>query len=396
MRSVNRTLVLDAIKESGPISRAGLAKAVSLAKPTVSVIVDDLLASGLVRELGTSRGGPARGRPAVLMEFNARSMFVAGIHVGVQATRIVLADAAGQELARRMMPTPRTPAETALMEIADVLDGLVEAAGIDRCDLSSAGICVPGLVDLRTGTCVHAPNLGWRDVPVARILATRIGASMFVHNGTQAAAAAEHVEGAGRGSRSLALLYAGTGVGAAIVQDGRVFHGSRGMAGEIGHSPVMGATGACACGKVGCLETVASAPAVVRAARAAVLDGRPTRMAALGDGLTPGDVYAAAQAGDEVAIAILADAGRILGAAGAWLVNMVNPDVLVLGGGLAGAGEALTDPFRDAVREHAIDGATQRLTIRTWALGQDAKVRGAVILALQQADRSYRLVFGAS
>jgi predicted NBD/HSP70 family sugar kinase len=396
MRSVNRTLVLDAIKAGGPVSRAALAKSVALAKPTVSVIVDDLLATGLVRELDRGQRGPVRGRPPVLIEFNARSMFVAGIHVGVQSTRIVLADAAGREIVRRMLPTPRLAAEAALMEIAAALDDMVGTAGIGRRDVSSVGVCVPGLVDLDTGTCVLAPNLGWRDVPMAQILATRIGASLFVHNGAQAAAAAEAVEGAGRGSKTLAMLYAGTGVGAAVVQDGRVFHGSRGMAGEIGHVPVAGATARCACGLVGCLETIASAQAVARAARAAVAEGRQTRMAPLGDELTPADVYAAAEAGDEVARGILAEAGRNLGLAGAWLVNVINPDVLVLAGGLAGAGEALTDPFRETVRRHSVQGALERLTIRTWALGQDAKVRGAVILALQQADQSYRLVFGAS
>jgi glucokinase-like ROK family protein len=394
MRSVNRTLVLDAIKEGGPISRAGVAKSVSLAKPTVSVIVDDLLAAGLVRELG--RGAPRRGRPAVLLEFNARSLFVAGIHVGVQSTRIVIADATGRELARHMMPTPRSPAETALLAIADQLDGLVDSAGIAGFSLASTGICVPGLVDLDTGTCVLAPNLGWRDVPVAEIMSTRTGARLFVHNGTQAAAAAEHVEGAGRGARTVALLYAGTGVGAAVIQDGRVFHGSRGMAGEIGHASIPGAMVVCACGKVGCLETVASAPAVARAARAAVMEGRSTRMAAPGEGLTALDVYRAADAGDEVARGLLADAGRTLGMAGAWLVNVVNPDVLVIGGGLVGAGEVFVGPLRETILQQAIEGATRHLSIRTWALGQEAKVRGAVILALQQADQSYRLVFGAT
>ena len=402
MRSVNRTLVLDAIKEGGPISRAGLAKSVALAKPTVSVIVDDLLVSGLVHELGLERRAPGlerppvRGRPPVLLEFNARSMFVAGIHIGVQSTRIVIADATGREIARHMMPTPRSAAETALLEIADALDGLVEAAGIAGLSLASVGICVPGLVDLDTGTCVLAPNLGWRDVPVAEILSTRTGASLFVHNGAQAAAAAEHVEGAGRGARTVALLYAGTGVGAAIVQAGRVFHGSRGLAGEIGHVQVAGATGTCACGKVGCLETVASAPALVRAARAAVLAGRSTTMTAFGDGLSALDVYRAADGGDEVARGLLADAGRTLGMAGAWLVNVVNPDVLVIGGGLVGAGEAFVGPLRETILQHSLDGAMRHLSIRTWALGQEAKVRGAVILALQQADESYRLVFGAT
>ena len=306
-----------------------------------------------------------------------------------------MADATGREIARRRIPTPRTPQDQALAEIGTVLDELIESAWIPRRRLSAIGICVPGLVDLRTGVCVHAPNLGWRDAPIAELLSAQIGAHTFVHNGTQAAAAAEHVEGAGRGARTVALLYAGTGVGAAVVQDGRVFHGSSGMAGEIGHSVIGGATGACACGKHGCLETVASASAIARAARDAIASGRPTSMAALGDALTALDVYAAAEAGDEVAREIVAEAGRILGIAASWLVNLVNPDVLVIGGGLVGAGELLVEPIRAAVQRHAITGAASRLTVRTWALGQEAKVRGAVILALQNTDRSYRLVFTA-
>jgi N-acetylglucosamine repressor len=395
MRSVNRALVLDAVKRNGPVSRATIATSVSLAKPTVSLIVDDLLASGLVREVGMARGGQARGRPPVLIEFNARSLFVAGVHVGVQHTNLVVADATGREVGRGRHATPRTSPEAALATIAAQLGDVIASAGIPRRRLAAVGICVPGLVDLGAGTCVHAPNLGWRDVPVVAIFSALVGARTFIHNTVQAAAAAEYVEGAGRGARTVALLYAGTGVGAAVVQDGRVFHGSRGMAGEIGHTVLAGSTEACACGREGCLETAVSAPAVGRSARRAVAAGRPSRMAPLGESLTALDVHAAAEAGDELAREILADAGRTLGIAGSWLVNLVDPDVLVIGGGLVGAGEHLVQPFRSAVLRHSVAEVATRLTVRTWALGQEAKVRGAVILALQNAERSHRLVFTA-
>lgn len=393
MRSVNRSLVLDAIKHTGPISRAATAKSVSLAKPTVSLIVAELLASGLVREVGTERGAQVRGRPPILLEFDARSRSVAGIHIGVQQSTVILADGMGGEVARRRLPTPRTDPEATLMGIAAELDTLIATAGIPRERLSAVGVCVPGVIDLRAGICVHAPNLGWRDVPVVGILSARIGVPTFVHNTVQAAAAAEYTEGAGRGARTVAFLYAGTGVGAAVVQDGRLFHGSSGMAGEIGHSVIPGATEACACGRQGCLETLASAPAVARMAQRAVAAGRPTRMTGIGDELTALDVSAAAEAGDEVAREILSDVGRTLGIAGSWLVNLFDPDVLVIGGGLAGAGDVLVEPLREAVLRHAMTETARRLTIRTWALGQEAKVRGSVILALQNADRSHRLVF---
>ncbi len=396
IRSVNRTLVLEAIKHNGPISRASLAKAVSLAKPTVSLIVDDLLADGLVREAGTTRAGAGRGRPAVLLQFNARSLFVVGVHVGVHYTTLILADAAGRELERRRFPTPATAAAMALSEIATAIEGVIEGAGIARRRLSSIGVCVPGTVDLETGTCVHAPNLGWRDVPIAEALSTRIGTSTYVHNSVQAAAAAEHVEGAGRGARSMVLLYAGTGVGSAIVHEGRLVHGAEGMAGEVGHAVIPGSNEACLCGNTGCLESEASALSLARKARRAISEGRPTRLAPLGDSISGLDVYAAADAGDAVALELLADAGRTLGIGASWMVDILNPDVLVLGGGLFAGGELILAPFREALTRHAMASHTRRLVIRPWALGHDAKARGAVILALQRADRSYRVVFGAA
>ncbi|HEX5826835.1 MAG TPA: ROK family protein [Candidatus Limnocylindrales bacterium] len=396
IRSLNQALVLDAIRREGPTSRAALARALSLAKPTVSEIVEGLVSDGLVREgagVRAARGDVVRGRPPVLLSFNARSSFVVGIHVGVQHTTVALADATGHELVRRRIATPRLPGEDALREIGALAREVVVGAGIPRRRLAAVGICVPGQVDLASGTCVHAPNLGWRDVPVVGLLGAALGVPVHVHNTVQAAAAAEHVEGAAKGSRTLALLYAGTGVGAAILQDGRVFHGASGMAGELGHAVMPGLDTPCTCGRHGCVETAASAPAIARDAREAVRAGTPTRMAALGEGITSLDVYAAAEAGDTLAQALLGEAGRTLGIAASWLVNLANPDVLVLGGGLVGAGSHLVEPFRAALDAHAIPGALARLRVVTWSLGQDAKVRGAVILALQQTQGAYRLVF---
>jgi predicted NBD/HSP70 family sugar kinase len=392
LRARNRALVLEAIRHGGTTSRAALARSLALAKPTVSEIVEDLVADGLVRE-GVTRAASSRGRPPVQLSFNERSEFVLGIHVGVQRTTVVLADATGSEIARRRLPTPRLPAEQSLAEIGSIAREIVVGAGIPRRRLSAAGVCVPGQVDLDAGTCVHAPNLGWREVPVVGLLGAALGVPVYVHNTVQAAAVAEQVEGAAQGARTMALVYAGTGVGAAILQDGRVFHGARGMAGELGHALVPGMDSPCACGKHGCVEASASAPAVARAARDAVHAGSPTRMAALGDEVTALDVYAAAEAGDTLAQALLGEAGRTLGIAASWLVNLVNPDVLVLGGGLVGAGPHLVDPFRAALDGHATPAALTGLRVGTWSLGQDAKVRGAVILALQRTQGAYRLVF---
>jgi glucokinase-like ROK family protein len=394
MRSVNRTVVLDLIRRDGPISRTEIAKASRLAKPTVSAIVDDLLDQRIVREAGRDRPLVGAGRPSVLLEFNADSRFVVGLYIGVQKTIIVLANAAGDEAGRVQTMTPEGEPGAVLGEVATLVEGLLSAERVGRGRVAALGVCIAGLVDPRSGVCLLAPNLGWRNVPVLAILEERLGIETFVHNKVQAAAVAEDAEGAGRGTGDLVLLYTGLGVGAGVIQDGRIFHGTTGIAAEIGHCVVPGATERCGCGRTGCLETLASAPAVVRAARRATAEGRPSRLAALGDDVTPYDVTAAANAGDGLALEILREAGRALGIAASWLVNLFNPAVLVIGGGFTGAGDPLLEPFRATLDRHALPQATERLAVRHWALGADSKARGAVLLALHRSDKRYRVVFG--
>ena len=390
--SPDRTRVLEAIRRDGPTSRADLSRSLGLAKPTVSALVRELVEAGLVRERGPrsrarttvgDRPPRGRGRPPVLLSFNEQSEYVLGLHIGVGHTTVVLADANGDGVGRRRLPTPIGPAEEVLHAVGAIAREVVVAAGIARRRLRAAAVCVPGQVDVAAGTCLLAPNLGWRDVPVVGLLGAALGVPVGIHNTVQAAAVAEHAFGAGRGARTMALVHAGTGVGAAVLQDGVVFHGSAGLAGELGHAVMPGLDAACPCGRHGCVETAASATAVARSARDAVRTGSPTRMAGLGDEITAVDVFAAAEAGDTLAQALLGEAGRTLGIAASWLVNIVNPDVLVLGGGLVGAGAHLVDPFRAALEAHALSGALARMEVRTWSAGPDAKVRGAVLLALE-------------
>ncbi|MDQ1437149.1 MAG: hypothetical protein QOK43_778 [Acidimicrobiaceae bacterium] len=388
MRELNRSLVLDVVKHASPISRAAIAKETHLAKPTVSAIVDELLAGGLVREIGVGATTHEGGRPPILLEFNTRFEFSVGVHVGVHVTHVVVADARGEALIQREMRTPGGSAAEALARVAEIVGQSLTTAKAPRRRLAGIGVCVPGLVDPEAGVCLLAPNLGWRDVPVADLLAEAMGGgvAVHVHNTAQACAVAETLEGAAKGSKDAVLLYAGTGVGAGIIIDERLYPGSAGIAGEVGHFRVQGVDTRCSCGKVGCLETVVSVPAVVAAARAAGVGG---------DKLTLETVVAAADAGDAAARQVLTDAGHRLGTAASWLVNLLNPDVLVIGGALAEAGDLVLDPLRQAVAEDALPQAVSRLSIRPWMLGQDAKVRGAVLVAMQKSETFVRLIFGA-
>lgn len=282
----------------------------------------------------------------------------------------------------------------ALRMVAAEARAAIQSTALPTARLAAVGAVLPGLTDFHTGVCLLAPNLGWRDVPVRDILAAELGAPVYVHNAGQAAAVAENLEGAGGRVGDLALLYAGTGLSAGVLSDGRVFHGVGGTAGEIGHNAVPGNEEPCNCGKIGCLETVASGPAIVRAVRRALAAGETSSLAAL-DTFDARDVTAAARAGDTVAAAAIAEIGANLGLAASWLINAYNPAVVVVGGGLAPIGDLLLDPLRAAVARHALAPALRGVEIRVSVLGPDAEVRGAVLLALQHSETYYRVVFRA-
>ncbi len=394
MREVNRSLVLSLVKEGGPVSRASIARSTTLAKPTVSAIVDELIADGLVREIGPGSTAVSGGRPPILLEFNARSQLVVGVYIGARRTTIAVSDAAGEEIARRQWPTARTSAAETLRGVATEVLSAIAAASVPGARLAAVGAVVPGLTDFHAGICLLAPNLDWRDVPVRDLLSEALHAPVYVHNAGQAAAVAENIEGSGGRVDDLALLYAGTGLSAGVVSGGRVFHGVGGMAGEIGHNAVPGNPEPCNCGKIGCLETVASAPAIVRAVSRAIVAGEPSVLADRPD-FDVRDVAEAADGGDALAIRAIADAGAYLGLAASWLINAYNPAVVVIGGGLMPIGELLLEPLRAAIERHTLAPALRGLEIRPSQLGSDAEVRGAVLLALQHSETYYRVVFRA-
>ncbi|MBN1174442.1 MAG: ROK family protein [Micromonosporaceae bacterium] len=392
MREVNRSLVLDLVKAGGRVSRASIARSTTLAKPTVSAIVDELIADGLIEEVGV--GTTSGGRPPILLRFNAGSQLVVGVHVGARRTTVAAGDATGTELVRKELATPRGEPAEVLRIVAATVRNVLEIGQLGPTPISAVGVVVPGLTDFHTGVCMLAPNLGWRDVPVSQLLSEELACPVYVHNAGQAAAVAEHIEGAGVGVEDLALLYAGTGLSAGVISSGRVLHGAGGTAGEIGHCAVPGLQEHCACGKTGCLETVASGRGLITAVRRAVEAGRPTVLAGQRD-LDGRDIADAAQRGDVLAREAIADLGRYLGYATSWLINAYSPAMVVVGGGLAAIGEPLLDLVRQAAVRHCPAPALRGVEILGSQLGVDVELRGAVLLAMQHSETYYRVVFRA-
>jgi glucokinase-like ROK family protein len=392
-RRINSEAVLSLLRTDGPLSRAALSRQVGLAKATVSSVVEELIAAGVVHESGQGASAPAGGRPPRLLSVDPSSRHLVGVAIGARTTTVVVTDALGDTLARCSATTPGGPPRSTIGAAAGLIHDLLHEAGAQDSSVAAVGVVVPGIVDPTTSVCLLAPNLGWHDVAVADLLGHEFSAPIFVHNTAQAVVVAEAEDGAARGYDDVVCVYASTGVGAGMLRGGRVVLGGAGVAGELGHCTVPGATETCNCGKVGCLETVASGPAIERAAARALAAGRRSTLGELSRPVTTRDVAAAAATGDRLALTLIEQAAEILGTATSWLVNIVNPGIVIVTGGLADVGPLLLEPMEAAMRRDALPQAVRGLSLRPAALGADAPIRGAVLLARQYADDHFRTVF---
>jgi len=390
MREVNRSIVLDMIRRGGRISRTDLARRSQLTKPTVSAIVEDLIAGGVVQEVGYGKAVASGGRRARLLQFNDASAAYLGLRVGVKVTAVAIADARGQIRATRELPTIYGDARGMLARALDVVNETFEAAEIPRDRLQAVGVTVPGLVDAGSGVCVVGPNVGWQQVPVRDIVGQALNVPVVVQNATNAGAIAEGQIGAAQGYRSYVWVHVGSELGAGIVLDGRPFYGRSGFSGEIGHCQVADSGIQCACGAVGCLDTLASGRALERRAREAIEQGQKTTLAELGRPLEVADLVNAAAAGDELSVSLFESAGTYLGKALAYLQNILNPEIVVLGGRVVEAGDLLLSPARRAAQQHA--SRAERVPIVPSVLKERSGIVGAVLSAMDFSVQSYRIV----
>ncbi len=316
----------------------------------------------------------------------AHSLFI-GIDLGGTKIGTGLVRSDGKIIARDYQLTRAAEGERAV--VGRMLDGarrVMAQAGVDGTQVAAVGIGAPGPLDIRAGVVVAPPNLpGWERVPLKRLIEDELGISAFLENDANAAALGEHRFGAGRGAMHMIYVTASTGIGGGLILDGKLYHGASGGAGEIGHMTIMPNGPRCGCGNHGCLEALASGTAIARVARERVARGDPTLIADLAAGdpeiITAKLVAEAADQGDEVAEEILAQAMNYLGIGMANLVNLFNPQVIVIGGGLTNIGERLFGPVRQVIDRRAFRAAAQAVRIAPAELGDNAGVLGAAAVA---------------
>ena len=376
LREQNRARVVDVLRDAGGASRAELARRTGLSRTTVGSLVADLIADGLVSERDNGARGPEGGRPGVLVTLDRAAGAVVGVDFGHSHVRVAVADLAYTVLAERATELAVDEAGTdGLDTVAELLTELLEEAGMPRDRVFGAGMGLPGPIERASGLVRSGAILpSWVGVDAAAELSARLGLAVHLDNDANVGALGESTFGAGRGFEVVAYLRLDAGIGCGMIIDGRPFRGAHGFAGEMGHVLVDPDGVICRCGNRGCLETLVSGPAVCELLRRSHGElGVP-------------ELLALAHGGDSGARRAIADAGRVVGRATADLCNYLNPDVVVVGGELAGAGEALLGPMREAILRYAIPAATARLQVVGGQLGERAEVLGALALAGHEAD----------
>ncbi|GAB3836047.1 ROK family protein [Kribbella italica] len=384
VRATNLAAVLGHLRADAPCSRAAIATGTGLNKATVTSIVADLITRRLARE--TEQTQNHVGRPATLLVLDGSAYAAIGMEVGLRGLTAIAYDSAGGQLLRWHRSGPgvgATPAKTiaALAALARRAISAVHASGRDVLGLT---VGVPALVD-RDGTVVLAAGLGWRDVPLRQDLVTALGRPAFpvmVDNDANLGALAEHRYGAFAGTADLIQLSGDTGVGAGVISDGRPLRGGHGYAGEIGHLRIQPDGPLCGCGRRGCLEAMASLPAIL--ARLDQADGPETDPQ-----LRTDQLVRRAEDGDTATLKTLTEVGGLLGQGISVLVDLLDPELVVLGGSYAALGRWLAPAIEQELTDGALVAVNGRCQVVVSAFGHDAPSIGAVARSLDRLDSGH-------
>ncbi len=382
LRKSNRSRALWEVFLNGPLTRQEVGTVAGLSPATVSNLVAALVAEGVVAEVGLedSNGG----RPRGLLQVNPGYGYVIGVDVGETEFLVELFDFALQPLARNTSVTDMSvlDPDDAVSHIVEGVEAVIAEAGVGRAAILGVGVGVPGLVEHHADAVVHGQSVGWHAVPLEQMLRDRTRLPILVDNGAKTLGQAERWFGAARSTGNAVIVLLGIGVGMCIISNGEVYRGATSSAGEWGHTTVVAGGRTCRCGAQGCLEAYVGAGAIV-----ARYEQLKRRRAASGPGeLEAGIAEIIAAAGrDRIADQVLGETVMYLGAGLADLVNLFNPERIVVGGWLGRTlSDALLPRIREAAERQALRLPFSRVEIVKAELGPDAVALGGATLPIAQ------------
>ncbi len=368
IKKINTAIVLECVLTQAPLSRTQISERTGLNKATVSNLVQDLIAGDLVREIGM--GESSGGRKPVMLLFNEQAGYAVGIDLGVGYLRGVLADLKGGVVMEAERSFKSRSVDDVVPLLHDCIAELIAAAPPSPYGIVGIGIGVPGIVDSE-GSMLFAPNLEWKHVPLRAIVTERFGVPVTIDNEANAGAQGEQRYGAGRGIANQIYVSVGIGIGTGITINKALYKGTNGFSGELGHLSIALDGKSCRCGNRGCWELYASENALLEEAAPLGLD-------------TVEAVVEAAQAGRPEALRLLNTIGEYLGIGIANIVNVFNPEAVIIGNSLR-----LAEPFIDAslratVEQRTLSQHLSGVRLLYAELGKQSAVRGAAYYAISE------------
>lgn len=369
IREINEAIILDAVRTHGYRARHDIATDTGLSAPTVSGITADLIDRNLLYEHST--GESAGGRRPVMLALNATAGYVVGVKVTETAVIAVLTDLAATVVHRRRRKLRSTDVDHVVKLIGDITNDL--RAKVPDAPIHGLGVGTAGVIDSTNGIVHHGTYAHWHDIPLGDLLHQHTGLPTIIDNDVNALAVNEHWFGAGKGVANLLVVSLGRGIGLGLILDGRLYRGATGGAGEFGHIKIAGNTTPCACGATGCLEANVADPALET--RFQQVSGKP---------ITTVEAAELARAGNTAYRNIFTEAATHLGRSIANLVNVLNPELIVLSGEGSHAADLMLDALNDALSEHTFNGLADGATIVVEAWDDEAWAQGAASLVLAE------------
>ncbi len=397
MADINRNLVVNVLRTSPVMSRAGLTRATGLSGPTVSSIVADLTSRGLVEDLG--QGLSSGGRPPFLVRLNDKANYVVGLKLMGHAISLVITDLRASVIYAQVTPlvgpaavipdqtarpvAPRDPGPI-IEAICAAVETAISASGIDDGLILGVGVGINGPVDARSGVCRLSPTFNWKNVSLALPISEKLGHPVVLENDSNTLAAAEQWFGLGVGVDTFIAVAVGAGIGAGVVVNGQLHRGAGGAAGEFGHVQLTDTGPVCSCGRVGCVEAWASDRAILRDIYAALGEGRQSSLApaAARGALTIAGVTAAAEEGDELSRQVLSQAGHYLGRGIATLATVIDPRLVIISGEGVQAGHWRFDSMLKAIEASVFGGIDAEIIFTPEPLDDARWARGAASVVL--------------
>lgn len=387
MAQMNRSMVFDLIRRKGPISRAEIARTIGLSIPTVMKITEEFSHKQFVQDVG--KGESSGGKRPELLELIPDSKYIIGVGVGRSKTNVLMMNLAGDVFIREIMETGGTVVpEVWISRLIRVIENVIRESGLPEKRILGMGIGMPGILDEDSGKVLFSPDFKWENVDMLTPIRERFKMDITIENANRALAMGEYYFGAGVDSRNFLVVNLGHGIGSAIMREGEFYRGSSGSSGEIGHIILEKNGPKCNCGNKGCLEAIASGNAIARDAKIAVLEGNASKIMELVNGdinrIEAKTVFEAAHLGDQMAIQITERAMQYIGIGLANYINLLDPDLIILFGGLTNAGDIFLKKIKEVLRERQMKFAGRQVKLVISQMGENGTAVGSASLVLKK------------